>query len=165
MSTNPSSSARIQLSAQSQVEHGDETVTLDSIIGTLAVVRDALVLGSHRVKTDLELVNQVIQQLSVLGLWQSQILLGPIVLRRAHGIGGPEGSGELLQVAVSSEIGIAMIFWDSEDLHAADLSGSVRQLAFDNAISLVECKPAIQALAWQHVPRLLTKLLVQTRIE
>jgi hypothetical protein len=135
---------------------------LDVVLGQLC---HKLTVGSQLADTPLCALDSYLSQLNQLGLFNQSIVLGPVVLRRAHGVDGRTDSGELVQAAITTDFGAAAVYWDSLDFDDVKDSHDFEGEALDRATPLRKCAPAIRSVVWPHVPALVTKLLDRATIE
>jgi hypothetical protein len=117
-----------------------------------------LQIGAQLAEAPMRSVDCYIDQLNRLGLLNTTLVLGPIVIRRSYGVGGPSDSGQLIQAAISTEHGTAAAFWDSEDYALYKNDPAFEQEAMSRVRPLRDCGPAIRAMVWPHVSELLVRL-------
>ncbi len=127
----------------------------------LAQLCYTLQLGSQLADAPIRAVDGYFAQLRKLGFFRRSIVLGPVIVSRAYGVEGPSDSGELIQAAVTSDLGAAAVFWDSEDYNRALESRTCECEALEAVRPLHDCEPAIRAVIWPHIPALVQKLLDQ----
>lgn len=125
----------------------------------LVRLRNTLTAVSCDSDMAMQSIDGYIQRLNDLGFFHRNIICGPIVMTRSYGIDGPSDSGQLVQAAVTSDHGSAVIFWDSEDYYEANQSQVFKEEAMLRVVALSDCTPAVRAVVWPHIAELVDRLM------
>lgn len=122
--------------------------------------------GQHVWEGIIARVNHQVERLQDLGVFNSTIILGPLVMRREYGVDGPADSAEIVQAGLSSESGLVAIFWDIEDLHEANKAELHAKDwdAIDRARPLSECSTQIRWLVAKESHGLLELLMQSAKL-
>jgi len=140
-------------------------ITTNDTDAVFARLQDTLTAVSRECDMPLQTMDGYIQRLNDLGLFHRNIICGPIVMTRSYGIDGPSDSGQLVQAAVTTDHGAAVIFWDSEDYYEANQSQVFEEEAMSRTVALCDCTPAIRSIVWPHIADLVERLMCQVVIE
>jgi len=139
---------------------------IKSRCGHVSIARacDTLQRGALDMDAYLQSVDRNVVQLRSLGLVNRTIIMGPIVIRRRHRLDNATGSFELIQAAISTEHGMAAVFWDSEDFELSKQDELFEAEAMERARPLRDCVPAVRGLVSPHICQLLGELLGRCQI-
>lgn len=107
----------------------------------------------------IEIYDSKLEQLEELGLHLPSPLLGELVVWRAYGCDGPDESHELIQAGLIPDVGLAAVFWNSQEYENVLDYGNLGGQATDRARPLWDCAPAIRGLVLPHAERLIDLLL------
>lgn len=112
----------------------------------------------------LEGLNGLLARLHALGLWQTTVVLGPFVLTRSHGVGGPTDSGQAVQAVLTLPGGFGAVYWDTEEAVAARDEEGLESEVTSRVVPYEECEPGVRALLAPYAVVLLQKALAKVQL-